>query len=91
MEAEFPPAAAIAVLARALEVSTDELLGVKPLKEKGGGTPGDERLWRRFQQIRALPERDQRAILRMVGAVVTARGERTTGQRSGARPALRSG
>ena len=64
----------IPALARALKVSTDELLGLKPLR-KDDRAPGDDRLWKKFQQIRDLPERDQRAILRMINnALVAARG-----------------
>ena len=34
--------------------------------------PDDRRLWKRLQQIKSLPERDQRAILRMLDNTITA-------------------
>jgi transcriptional regulator with XRE-family HTH domain len=76
-EAGFPPAPAIVQLARALHVSTDELLGVKPPKvdhlEDDAET---RRLWRRFQQIASLPDRDQRAVIRLVNSLVASREPR---------------
>jgi hypothetical protein len=50
-EAEFPTAAALIPLARALGVTTDELLGVKPAK-LDHGNPQHRRLWKRFQRMR---------------------------------------
>lgn len=34
--------------------------------------PEDRRLWRRLQQLKALPERDKRAILRMLDTMAGA-------------------
>jgi transcriptional regulator with XRE-family HTH domain len=73
VEATFPPAEAIVKLARALRVSTDELLGLKRLREEDKDQD-EQRLWRKFRQIRLLPEKDQRAIARMVNSLVAARG-----------------
>ena len=70
--ADFPPAEMIVALAKALRVSTDELLGVKRLKEEPKDQE-DQRLWKKFRQIRALPERDQRAITRMINSIVGAK------------------
>jgi transcriptional regulator with XRE-family HTH domain len=72
VEATFPPAEAIVKLATALRVSSDELLGLKRLKEEAKDHE-EQRLWRRFQQIRLLPEKDQRAIARMVNSLVSLR------------------
>jgi len=70
--AEFPPAAVIIDLAKALGVSTDELLGVK----NGGKAPKEShearRLRRQLQQVLALPEKDRRAIVRMINSLVGA-------------------
>jgi transcriptional regulator with XRE-family HTH domain len=69
----FPPAAALIDLARALKVSADELLGLKPLKvERIDSDPEMRRLWKRFRQITALPERDQRAVIRLISSLVSA-------------------
>src|SRR5437667_4859849 len=57
-EAGFPPAPAVVQLAKALQVSTDELLGVKPSKvERLNGDAETRRLWKRFQQVRASRRR----------------------------------
>jgi transcriptional regulator with XRE-family HTH domain len=56
-------------LARALDVTTDELLGLKsPAKTKLKDAE-TLRLWKRFQQFMALPERDRRAVLRLINSL----------------------
>jgi hypothetical protein len=50
--------------ARALGVSTDELLGVQPLDESRK-VPND-RLWRRFKDLEKLPPKGRREILKVV-------------------------
>jgi len=66
-------------LAQALRVPTDELLGVRKLKEAGNGQNGDhERLWRKFRKILDLPEKDQRAISRMIQLLASARDNGNT-------------
>ena len=52
-EADFPIASALIPLARALRVTTDELLGVKPAKFDQG-KPRSRRLWKRFQRMASL-------------------------------------
>ena len=72
-EAGYPPAAALITLAEALQVSTDELLGVQaPSPAPGEGDPNLRRLWKKFQQVTALPERDQRAVTRLITSLATA-------------------
>lgn len=71
-EAEFPTAAALIPLACALRVTTDELLGVKPAKLVG--QPQNRRLWKRFQRMASLPERDQRAVIRLINSLVASNG-----------------
>jgi transcriptional regulator with XRE-family HTH domain len=66
--ADYPPAAVIVDLARVLRVSTDELLGVKKTKVPRE-SPEVRRLWRRFQQVLDLPEKDRRAIIRMINSL----------------------
>ena len=72
--AEFPPTAVVVQLAEALKVSTDELLGVKPLRAaRAAEDPEVRRLWKKFQQVLALPEKDRRAVVRLVNSLVTAK------------------
>jgi transcriptional regulator with XRE-family HTH domain len=71
-EAGFPPAPAVIGLAKALEVTTDELLGVKPPKvERLNDDSGTRRLWKRFQHVATLPERDQKAVIRLINSLAT--------------------
>jgi len=79
-EAGFPPAPAVMVLARTLRVSTDELLGIKPQPrevsklEQLHSDPESRRLWKRFQQMVDLPEKDQRAVIRLINSLSAVRG-----------------
>ena len=57
-----PPGALLVDLARALKVSTDELLGVKPVRETL--SPKTARLLKRLRRIEELPPADQRAVLK---------------------------
>lgn len=75
-----PNATMIVRLAEILGASADELLGLKPMKAKKGADPVDTRLWKKFQQVRDLPERDQRAIIRVVNTMLAASG-RGNGER----------
>ena len=78
--ADHPPAAVIAELARALKVSTDELLGVKPLRVvRSHDDPESRRLWKKFQQVMTLPEKDRRAVLRLVNSLVETKGRSAAG------------
>jgi len=78
-EAGFPPAPAVMDLARALHVTTDELLGIKPQPrelskfEQLYSDPESRRLWKRFQQMAELPEKDQRAVIRLINSLSTVR------------------
>ena len=68
-EAEFPPGSMLITLAHVLGVTTDELLGVKPAKLNGNGHTGTRRLWKRFQRMASLPEKDQRAVIRLINSL----------------------
>ena len=72
-EAGYPPAAVLIELAKALQLSADELLGLKP-RRKGpmDSDPELRRTWKKFQQVMALPERDQRAVIRLINSLATA-------------------
>lgn len=73
-EAGFPPAPAVIQLARALRITTDELLGVKTPKIDHLNDDGESRrLWRRFRQMAALPDRDRRAVIRLINSLVSSK------------------
>lgn len=67
-----PPGALLVDLAQALVVTTDELLGVEPLREKI--SPKQARIRKRLQRVEELPTADQRAVLKFVDALVENRG-----------------
>jgi transcriptional regulator with XRE-family HTH domain len=70
-----PPGAILVELARVLTVSTDTLLGVAPLRERR--SPKTARLLKRLQKIEELPAPDQRAILKLLDAMVETRRRAT--------------
>jgi transcriptional regulator with XRE-family HTH domain len=55
----------IVELTKILEVSADQLLG---LKETKNGTAKNGRLLRKLQQLQLLPRRDQQALMRTIEA-----------------------
>jgi transcriptional regulator with XRE-family HTH domain len=55
-------ASLVAALARVLRVSSDEILGLQPVKDNGPLT--DRRFSRRIQKIEGLSRRDKQALLR---------------------------
>ena len=66
--------ALLAKLAKALHVSTDELLGLEPSRSANGhDTPEARRLWKKFHELMALPEKDRRAVIRLVNSLVAAK------------------
>jgi transcriptional regulator with XRE-family HTH domain len=66
----IPPASVVIILARALKVSADELLGLKPPRVEHVNDDGEtKRLWKRFQMVTALPEKDQRAVIRLINSL----------------------
>ncbi len=85
-EAGFPPAPAVIVLAKALQITTDELLGVKPRKvERMEEDSEARRMWKRFQMVSQLPERDQKAVIRLINslAAIAPRRNGIEGDRNG--------
>lgn len=75
--AGHPPAQVVADLARALGVTTDEILGVRSARNTPPtDDPEIRRTWKKFQQLLTLPEKDQRAVIRLVNSLVAAKGER---------------
>jgi transcriptional regulator with XRE-family HTH domain len=85
-----PPSSIVMVLAQTLQVSADELLGLKP-PPKAAAAVGDDdpeirRLWKRFQIVTQLPEKDQRAVIRLIhslAAVAKPRRGSESGERHG--------
>ncbi len=67
-QTDHPPAALLPSLAELLGVSTDQLLGTKPVKKAAG--PANQRLWRRFKQIEKLPAQERRQLLGVIDAVL---------------------
>jgi len=72
-----PPAYVVTALAKLLHVSADELFGLKPSKaEQKKEDPEKRRLWKRFQLMASLPQRDQRAVIRLIHSLALASGQR---------------
>lgn len=67
-ETKFPPAHLLMPIANALRVSTDELLGVKQIKELHN--PEHAALWRKLKKIELLPKKDQKALLHYLDALL---------------------
>ena len=67
-----PPGAMLVDLARALGVSTDQLLGLKLPKEKR--SPRNARLMKRLQKIEHLPPTERRVILKMLDSLAERHG-----------------
>ena len=74
-ESTQPPGALLVDLARALKVTSDELLGLKPLNEKT--SPKTARLLKRLRRVEELPPADQRAVLKLVDAMLETRRRAT--------------
>lgn len=56
--------AMVAALSKTLRVSSDELLGLKPLKDNGSFK--DRRFFRRLQRIERLPKRAKQTLLKTI-------------------------
>jgi transcriptional regulator with XRE-family HTH domain len=70
--ADFPPTDVLVKLASFFKVSADDLLGLKPPTQppKPKENPETKRLWKKFQQLLSLPEKDQRAVIRLINSLV---------------------
>lgn len=64
---EYPPAGLLPRLAQLLSVTSDELLGIQPLKKT---RQPDTRLLRRMQQIEKLDAAKKRQVLQMIDTVI---------------------
>lgn len=63
-ECERIPVQLLPLFAKALKVSTDQLLGLE--KEEDAGRTRDNRLWRRFSQVEKLPPPKRKQIVRIL-------------------------
>jgi hypothetical protein len=79
-ESTQPPGALLVDFARALRCTTDELLGVTPTADPL--LPKTARLLKRLQRIAELPPADQRAVLKLVDAMLETRRRVTPGARA---------
>lgn len=67
-ESEYPPTTLLAEIARALKVTTDELLGATMPKK---AVPiGNARLQRRLQQIEKLAPQEKRQVMTLLDAFI---------------------
>ncbi len=75
--AEYPPTDMLVKLATFYKVSADDLLGLKPPKQppQPKQSPETKRLWKKFQQLMSLPEKDQRAVIRLINSLVGAKSD----------------
>ena len=62
----LPPGHVLAALGEAFGVSADELMGAKPTRAKP--LHRNQRLWRRFAQIKKLPVRDRKELFSVIDA-----------------------
>lgn len=73
--AEYPTVPLLVAICDALGASADELLGLKPPPKAAAARqpPEEKRLWRHLKLVASLPERDQRAVLRIIDSTAKAR------------------
>ena len=64
----LPPSHLIYKLAKELNVSADEILGIKTTKITID--PRDAALWRNFQRTKTLPKHDQQTMVRLLNALL---------------------
>ena len=69
-ESDYPPTNMLAGLALALQVSTDELLGLAPHNTKN--KQPDSRLLRRLQQIEKLSAAKKRQVIQVIDTFIEA-------------------
>ncbi|MCY7412776.1 MAG: helix-turn-helix domain-containing protein [Salinibacterium sp.] len=79
-ESGQPPGALLVDLARVLHVSADELLGIVSVREHT--PPKTARLLKRLSRIEELPPADQRAVLKLVDAMLDTRRRATPPMRA---------
>ncbi len=70
-ETDYPPTHFLPLLAKALGVSTDQLLGVA--KARTNGRVRYTRLWRRFSQLEKRPPAERKPVVQMIDAFIKAK------------------
>ena len=71
-ETGHPPASFLIELARALNVTTDELLGLKPARTAAERAGLSSRLQRRLRQVERLSPKPKQQILAFIDTIVAA-------------------
>jgi transcriptional regulator with XRE-family HTH domain len=66
-ETSYPPAHLVGPMAKALNVSTDELLGIK--QAKGTLSPDFASLWRRLKVVESFSDKEKKALLQYVDII----------------------
>jgi len=64
-----PPTYLLPLYAKTFGISSDELLGLKPLKTNSRKV-SESRLWRRFKQVEKLQPEDRRQVVQFVDTVL---------------------
>lgn len=67
-QAKQPPVHLITKMSEALNVSAEELLGIK--QTKTNLDPKDAALWKHFQRAKTLPRKDRQIIIQFMKAVI---------------------
>lgn len=67
-ESKYPPTYLLGPLSKALNISIDELLGIKSLKQDLN--PEHAALWRRLKKVQDLPKADQKALFHYLNALL---------------------
>lgn len=76
----FSPVPAVIGLAKAHNVTTNELLGVKQTKDALVEDNSEaRRQWKRFQMIAPQPERDQKAVVHLMNSLAAGSAVRKNG------------
>jgi transcriptional regulator with XRE-family HTH domain len=68
IQSDHPPTSLLPAIAKALRLTTDELLGSAPIKKVA--RPADSRLHRRLQQIESLEPTEKRQVLQLLDAFI---------------------
>ncbi len=76
-ETAYPSLHLLPVLAKALKVTADQLLGLEEVK--GNGRTHDDRLWRRFSQVETLPPPKRKQIVKILDAFLGSEKAKKTG------------
>lgn len=67
-QSAHPPTHVLPAIAKALRISTDELLGATPIKKQT--KPGNSRMLRRLQQLEQLDAGERRQVLHLLDAFI---------------------